>query len=37
MDFSHIFEAGSLDINVSGFITPPTGPVDNIKFGFALH
>lgn len=32
--FSHIFNAGSLDINVSGFITPPSGPVD-IKFGFA--
>jgi hypothetical protein len=26
--FSH-FDSSSLDINVSGFITPPTGPVDN--------
>jgi hypothetical protein len=23
--FSHIFHSSSLDINVSGFITPPTG------------
>ncbi len=32
--FSHIFDSSSLDINVSGFITPPSGSVD-IKFGFA--
>ncbi|MFV8333189.1 T9SS type B sorting domain-containing protein [Flavobacterium sp. GSP14] len=32
--FSALFDDGQLDIPVSGFITPPSGPV-NVKFGFA--